>query len=367
MTDTDLPLVEIRGLAFAYGHGEARKEVLAGTDLDLAAGELVMLSGPSGSGKTTLLSLIGALRTMQQGTIRSLGYELAGLRSQDQLAYRSHVGFIFQHHNLFPALTARQSVRMALDLQSGVSPVDKEAAVRAILGRLGLGERLEYKPERLSGGQRQRVAIARALVHRPRLILADEPTAALDQENSRNVVALLRERAQVDGATVLMVTHDTRLLDAADRIINMMDGRVVSNVHVAEVLEACELLRASKLFDASIPSELMEVAQKMKVRRYAAGESVVTQGESGDRFYVVRSGSLDVEIREGESSRKIRSLGARDFFGERALIVNEPRSATVRALEPVELYSLDKQDFDEARSRSKTFHDELLAIIFHRG
>jgi putative ABC transport system ATP-binding protein len=367
MTDTVEPLVRLRDVAFAYGQGEARKEVLVGTDLDLAAGELVMLSGPSGSGKTTLLSLMGALRTMQQGTIRSLGFELAGLRPAGQLEYRTRVGFIFQHHNLFPALTARQSVRMALDLRPSLSAADKEIAVRGILTRLGLGERLDYKPERLSGGQRQRVAIARALVHQPRLILADEPTAALDQENGRNVVALLKERAQQDGATVLMVTHDTRLLDAADRIINMMDGRIVSNVHVAEVLEACDLLRRSKLFDASLPAEMMEVAQKMRVRRYEPGVAVVTQGEPADRFYVIRSGSVDVVVREGDGVRTIRSLGPGDFFGERALIADEPRSATVLAREPLEAYSLDKNDFNEARARSKTFHDELLGVIFHRG
>jgi putative ABC transport system ATP-binding protein len=361
------PLVRIQGLGFGYGKGEARKEVLANTDLDLGGGELVMLSGPSGSGKTTLLSLIGSLRTLQQGTVRALGYDLAGLPSGSQLEYRSRVGFIFQHHNLFPALTARQSVRMALDLQSGLSRVEKESAVRALLTRLGLGERLDYKPERLSGGQRQRVAIARALVHRPRLILADEPTAALDQDNSRNVVALLRERAREDGATVLMVTHDTRLLGAADRIIHMMDGRIVSNVNVAEVMEACEFLRVSKLFDTSIPAELMEVAQKLKMRRYAPGENVVAQGEIGDRFYVIRSGSVDVEVREAGGPKKVNTLGPRDFFGEQSLIAHEPRNATIRATTPLEVYSLDKKDFDEARTRSKTFQDELLAIMFHRG
>jgi len=366
MSDPKQPFIRIQDLSFAYGEGDARKEVLTRNSLELFEGELVIMSGPSGSGKTTLLSLIGALRSVQEGSLSVGGHELKGFDATALLRYRRSIGFIFQHHNLFPALTAFESVRMALDM-GPLNDSDKNARITTILERLGLGHRMHYKPDRLSGGQRQRVAIARALVHNPPLILADEPTAALDKEAARNAVDLMKELVRHSGSTALMVTHDTRLLDAADRIIHMMDGQIVSNVQVAEVVEASTFLRDSGLFVANSPSELMEVAQKMIRMRFEPGTAVITQGEEGDRFYVIRQGVVDVETGSPTAPVLVGSIGRGGFFGERALIALEPRNATVRAREPLEVYALGKKDFDHAIARSKTFKDQLLGAIFARG
>lgn len=227
------PAILIRGLDYSFGEGEAAKQVLFDIDLEVARGEFVIMTGPSGSGKTTLLGLVGALRRPQAGQLRVGGRDLAALDRDALVAYRTHLGFIFQLHNLFPALTARQSVQMAADLRPDVVR-DADAQIAQLLTRLGLGERLDYKPERLSGGQRQRVAIARALVHHPEVVLADEPTAALDHANTEIVLDLFRERAAQDGTTVLMVTQDARVFEAADRLVHLVDGRIESDTRRAD-------------------------------------------------------------------------------------------------------------------------------------
>ena len=221
--------IAIEGIDYAFGGGETAKQVLFGIDLELAQGEFAIMTGPSGSGKTTLLSLVGALRRIQRGRLRSIGYDLARLEGARLEAYRRNLGFIFQLHNLFPALTAFQSVQMAADLHPEEAG-RKDDRIRAILTQLGLGERLDYRPHQLSGGQRQRVAIARALVHRPALVLADEPTAALDGENTKIVLGLLADLAHERGTTVLMVTQDARVFESADRLIHLVDGRLDSDV-----------------------------------------------------------------------------------------------------------------------------------------
>ncbi|MBK5254682.1 MAG: ATP-binding cassette domain-containing protein [Vicinamibacteria bacterium] len=366
MRESQEPFIRIRDLSFAYGQGEARKEVLSQNNMELYPGELVIMSGPSGSGKTTLLSLIGALRSVQEGSLKVGGDELKDFDTRALLYYRRKIGFIFQHHNLFPALTAFESVRMALD-SSDLPATERNSRTREILERLGLSHRLNNKPDSLSGGQRQRVAIGRALVHRPSLILADEPTAALDKETGRNVVDLMKELVRSKGSTALMVTHDSRLLDAADRIVHMMDGRIVSNVLVAPVVDAATLLRDSGLFPGSTPSEFLEVAQKMARLRYQAGETIITFGEEGDRFYVLREGEVEVETGGPTAPKVVGTIQRGGFFGERALISREPRAATIRARGPVEVYALDKDDFDAAIARTKTFQDQMLSVIFSRS
>jgi putative ABC transport system ATP-binding protein len=228
-SDSHSPAIALEGVNYAFGQGETAKQVLFDIDLSLAPGEFAIMTGPSGSGKTTLLSLVGALRRPQSGTLNCIGHDLNGLEGARLEGYRQQLGFIFQLHNLFPALTAFQSVQMATDLhpQSGTETNDR---IRALLTRLGLGERMDYRPHQLSGGQRQRVAIARALVHRPALVLADEPTAALDGENTQIVLQLLAELAHERGTTVLMVTQDSRVFESADRLINLVDGRLDSDV-----------------------------------------------------------------------------------------------------------------------------------------
>ena len=224
------PSVQIRNLNFHYGEGDLFKQVLFDINLDIYPGQIVILTGPSGSGKTTLLTLIGALRTIQDGGLQVLGQELRGLNPKKLVQIRKSIGFIFQAHNLFYSLTARQNVMMSTDLypqrHGNIAPARQAAD---ILGQMGLGDRVDYKPHALSGGQKQRVAIARALVNHPKLILADEPTAALDKKSGRDVVTLMQKMAKEENITILMVTHDNRILDVADRIINLVDGNLESD------------------------------------------------------------------------------------------------------------------------------------------
>jgi putative ABC transport system ATP-binding protein len=360
------PTVRIRGLQHAFGAGDARKAVLTDIDLDLHPGEIVMMTGPSGSGKTTLLTLIGALRSVQAGSLEVLGQELRVLGPRGLVGMRRSIGFIFQAHNLFEALTAQQNVRMALEL-SGRRGRAADAAVSDMLTRVGLGSRLHDKPGALSGGQRQRVAVARALVTRPRLVLADEPTAALDKDASREVVGLLRALAREDGATIVLVTHDHRMLDSADRITNLVDGRLVSDVAVQESVRICEFLRECPVFSGLTPSALSDIADKMSREEYPAGATVIRQGEPGDKFYVIRAGSADVIVDDGTTRRTVATLETGRFFGEAALITGEPRNATVVARETLDVYTLGRDAFRAALEASATFKDQLLRVLFQRS
>jgi len=222
------PIV-ISGLNYAYGTGDLARPVLRDIELNVAPGEIVLLTGPSGSGKTTLLTLIGALRSMQTGHCMVLGQQLAEANEAARVALRRRIGFIFQSHNLLGYLTARQNVAMALELHPGLTERDRLDSATKLLEAVGLGDRGDDRPDRMSGGQRQRVAVARALVAEPGLILADEPTAALDRQSGRDVVDMLRDLARRRGMPILLVTHDPRILDVADRVVAMEDGRIVTN------------------------------------------------------------------------------------------------------------------------------------------
>lgn len=220
--------VELRGIGHAYGAGELARPVLRDVDLSVGPGEIVLLTGPSGSGKTTLLTLIGALRAVQKGSATVLGQQLAGAGEKQRVALRRRIGFIFQQHNLLGFLTARQNVAMALELDPATREAERLERAGAMLEAVGIGDRAEAPPASLSGGQRQRVAVARALAGDPGLILADEPTAALDKQSGGEVVRLLRELAKRRGVPILLVTHDPRILDIADRVVAMEDGRITS-------------------------------------------------------------------------------------------------------------------------------------------
>jgi putative ABC transport system ATP-binding protein len=359
------PRVRVRNVNHHFGRGESRKQVLFANNLELLPGEIVIMTGPSGSGKTTLLTLIGALRSIQDGSLQVMGRELANLAPPRLVDIRRQIGFIFQAHNLFPALTAEQNVQLALALGKG-GQAEKRGRATEILARIGLEHRLRYKPHALSGGQRQRVAIARALVNRPQLILADEPTAALDRDSGREVVKLLQEHAEEDRCTVLLVTHDNRILDVADRIVNMVDGHIVSNVAVKETLVLCEILTKCPSF-ANQPSRILSgVAEKMVKERFTAGSVIFRQGDIGDKFYLIRRGSCDVFIEEDGTRKLARTLGAGDFFGEIALLTHQPRTATIVARSNAILYTLGQEDFQALVSASTTLKDELLRVYFHR-
>ena len=216
-----------QGVKKHYGDGSARVTALRGIDLDVRRGELMMLVGPSGCGKTTLISVIAGILNPDEGICRVFGREFAQMSEAEKTRHRGHtIGFVFQSFNLIPALTAAQNVSVPL-LIKGMPR--KEALDRAgqLLDRVGLGDRRTSLPSQLSGGQQQRVAIARSLVHDPRLVVCDEPTSALDHETGQRVMALLREVGLSEGRSLVIVTHDARIFDFADRIARMDDGRVL--------------------------------------------------------------------------------------------------------------------------------------------
>jgi putative ABC transport system ATP-binding protein len=219
-------VIQVEHLDHFFGEGELKKQVLFDINLSIDTGEIVILTGPSGSGKTTLLSLMGGLRSPQSGSLCMLNTELVGAAKNVAVEARRSCGYIFQAHNLHTSLTAQENVMMGLEVSGTYSRTERRDLALDMLTVVGLGERTQYYPEDLSGGQKQRVAIARALVSHPRIVLADEPTAALDKKSGRDVVELMQKLAKEQGCTILMVTHDNRILDVADRIIYMEDGRL---------------------------------------------------------------------------------------------------------------------------------------------
>jgi putative ABC transport system ATP-binding protein len=426
------PVLRIRGVNHFFGAGDTRTQVLFDNTLEVMPGELVIMSGPSGSGKTTILTLIGGLRTLQEGDIevwdagRGDYRKVRGVSEDELVNVRRLIGFIFQRHNLFDSLTAMQNIRMAQRLRTNG---DADADARALLTYLLLGEtdlsgktqksRFDYKPAQLSGGQRQRVAIARALVNRPKLVLADEPTAALDANSGLAVVTLVQElaraRSEADlrrlvrsaeeagengrlaewqipllkrianehGTTSLIVTHDSRIMNLADRIVHMERGRIESNVVVAERLFVREGLRQSPAFAAILPEEQEKIADQVlvgvhpddavrpdhlaakpgRVRVFEPGELIVREGDAVDEqseFYLIRRGTVEVFREVGGASQKLTEMGPGRYFGEVALLMNQPRNATVRALTRVEVYAVNRATFDKFRSVSRPFIDRVL-------
>lgn len=218
------PVVHIKNLNHYFGNGQLRKQVLFDINLAINAGEIVIMTGPSGSGKTTLLTLIGGLRSPMSGSLQVLGRELINASPRQLTQVRRSNGYIFQAHNLHGSLTALQNVKMGLEVHKNLSLAQMQTKSQEILETVGLGSHLNKYPNDLSGGQKQRVAIARALVSHPKIVLADEPTAALDSKSGRDVVNLMQKLAKQQGCTIFLVTHDNRILDIADRIVNMEDG-----------------------------------------------------------------------------------------------------------------------------------------------
>jgi putative ABC transport system ATP-binding protein len=236
--------ISIRGLNHSFGKGSLKKQILFDITTDIPQGEIVIVTGPSGSGKTTMLTLVGALRSAQEGSVRVLGQELCGAKPAVLEKVRKQIGFIFQQHNLLGALTAIQNVELGARVSGKISRSQLRKRSAQMLEAVGLGDRMNHHPEKLSGGQRQRVAIARALVGEPAMLLADEPTASLDKKSGREVVDRMKFLAREHGTTILLVTHDNRILDIADRIVHLEDGRlstftdsvIANNRHMMEML-----------------------------------------------------------------------------------------------------------------------------------
>jgi putative ABC transport system ATP-binding protein len=228
-------LISVDRVSHFFGSGALRKQILFDITTEVPAGEIVILTGPSGSGKTTLITLMGALRATHEGSLRVLGEELRGASQRTLVRVRRRIGFIFQQHNLLDALTTAQNVAMGLRRDLGLTARAAKARAIEVLASVGLEAEIHRFPGQLSGGQKQRVAIARALAGRPRIILADEPTASLDRQAGREVVDRIRELAKREGCSVVLVTHDDRILDIADRIVHLEEGHLSS---FAEVVRA---------------------------------------------------------------------------------------------------------------------------------
>ncbi|MCE9562535.1 MAG: ATP-binding cassette domain-containing protein [Planctomycetes bacterium] len=435
------PVLRITGVNHYFGTGETRTQVLFNNTLEVMPGELVIMSGPSGSGKTTILTLIGGLRKLQEGQIevwdgdRGDYRKLLGTPEPELVHVRRLIGFIFQRHNLFDSLTAMQNIRMAQRLRDNER--DPDADARELLQYLILGDldiqgkpqkvRFYHKPAQLSGGQRQRVAVARALVNRPKLVLADEPTAALDANTGLAVVTLLqnlartrsdeelaklvrpdeeageaarlapwqipllRSLARETGTTSLIVTHDARIMNLADRIVHMERGRIESNVVVAERIFVRDGLRQSAAFAAILPDEQQKIADELligvhpdlpvrpdqvaahpgRVEVYEPGQDIVKVGDpvnEHSKFYLIRRGTVEVwRAPEGGALRKVAELGPGRYFGEVALLMDKPRNATVRAIDRVEVYTVDRLEFDRYKTTSRPFINRILENFSTKG
>jgi putative ABC transport system ATP-binding protein len=351
---------------FFKDKGQAKDHVLKDLDLEFSRGEVVILTGPSGCGKTTLLTLIGGLRSLQgESSVRIYGQELARMDSRQLQKVRYGIGFIFQRHNLLTSLTAYQNVKMAMDLR-GVPAADADARIAELMELLLLKDaekdRTHFLPKKLSGGQCQRVAIARALANQPELLLADEPTAALDEKSSQIVFDELRKLAHERGATVVIVTHDDRILEGADRIVSLRRGKIASNLSVAEAKEILKFLNESGFFGPQSLMTLADVIGRMKRTDFVDGEEIVRQGEIGECMYLIRQGSVEVH-RDGQF---VTTLHTGTVVGERALLTAEPRNATVTAKGPVQAYVLHKDEFELAKAENATFREQLSMVTAQR-
>lgn len=243
-------MIEIRKLTKVYGKGAGSVTALNGVDLEVGAGEVLVMMGPSGSGKTTLLSIMGAILGATSGSVRISGTEIVGLSESQLPRIRlENFGFVFQGFNLFPALTVRENVELALTLKGARSGVARKQA-DGLLDWVGLSSKRQSHPADLSGGQKQRVAIARALAGDPRIILADEPTAALDSASGQTVMEMLSSLAKDRGRVVVIVTHDARVLQYADRVVNIADGRIQPCGQAAGVHRSGEVSKGHGVDDA---------------------------------------------------------------------------------------------------------------------
>jgi putative ABC transport system ATP-binding protein len=440
------PVLNVTGVTHAFGEGETATKVLVDINLTVHPGEVVIMGGPSGCGKTTLLTLIGGLRKLQKGQIEiwddAIGRHrtLFGMSEPDLVEIRKLIGFIFQRHNLFDSLTAIQNVRMAQRLRPPTA--DPDGDVKRLLHYLLLGDRdiqslpqapkFEYTPADLSGGQRQRVAVARALINKPKLVLADEPTAALDVNSALATVTLLRrlandlpdsrltpllrrpgakadevglaewqipllkEIATETGTTSLIVTHDAKIMNQADRIVQMDKGRIVSNVVVAEQRFVLDALRANVAFAAIMPEEQLRVADGLLMSvdpfykvppeqvegttifragpagadRPAVGEShpagveLIREGEpvgEDGKAYLIRRGVVEIWQRKRPDGPQelVAELTPGRVFGHVALLTNKPRNATARTKTVCELYTISRDTFVRYAAKSKPFLDEI--------
>jgi len=263
-------LVQVESLSFSHRHGGHEQRVLSNLTIALTPGELVVLTGPSGSGKTTLITIIGGLRTATEGSVQVLGRELVRAKERVLIKLRRELGYIFQQHNLAPALSIAENVQMGLQLSNGHKDADAAQRIERMAERLGLEDHLKKMPSQLSGGQQQRAGIARALVNEPSLVLADEPTASLDRASGQLVMDLFNDMAE-GGSAIVLVTHDKRILDQADRILNLEDGVLVP-AGDALMRDTSESLKKLMDIDAPRLGRMMSVGQALAQVALADGK-----------------------------------------------------------------------------------------------
>lgn len=287
--------IQVEQVSHFFGKGNLKKQILFDVSTEIAAGEIVIITGPSGSGKTTLLTLIGALRSCQEGKVSVLDNDLSRASRRDLVKVRRKIGYIFQQHNLLDSLTVAQNVQMGLEMSDGGSRKDWDSRIESVLGHVGMTEHMHKMPDQLSGGQKQRIGIARALVHHPSIVLADEPTASLDKDTGRDVVQLIQRLAREEGAAVVLVTHDNRVLDIADRILHLEDGRV-RNLMDAVGDDAGRLLNIMARFEPTAYSEL--AAFSLALTRVAASDRGIGEDENAAIRQILRDVS---HLSEGEA------------------------------------------------------------------
>ncbi len=271
----DAPLIALENVSYFFGKGALRKQILHEISVEIASGEIIILTGPSGSGKTTLLTLIGGLRSAQEGNLRVLGNALENSGERERMKVRRQIGYIFQQHNLLECLSIRDNVYMSLQLKAKLDG-SASARVDEVLARVGLAEHGDKKPAALSGGQKQRAGIARALVNKPRVVLADEPTASLDSKSGRDVVELIQSLAREEGTAVILVTHDNRILDVADRILHLEDG-YLKTLTEAVSENTSRMLNLLEKHDPTVASHLAAMA--LALSRVAFADHEVTREE----------------------------------------------------------------------------------------
>ena len=348
MSDKPEALVAIENLCHSYQDADQQKQVLFDINLSIYGGTNVFLTGYSGSGKTTLISLIGCLRGVQSGSLKLLGQELNGASESQLMRMRRRIGYVFQHFNLLDFMSIRQNVQQTLELQSDFSVRAAKRRAEEMLDMVGLGDRCNAYPKELSGGQKQRVAIARALAHKPKLVLADEPTAALDTATGREVTNLFQSMAQQQNCAVLVVTHNRRVLDVADEIIHMEDGKL--GTAIGEQL--------SLVFPTLSDGELTALTRETQQRTYYPGDAIIHQGEKASEFFLLLQGELEVveELTDGRE-RTLGQINKRGtYFGEMALLEDGARRmATIRVVGDKEaaILVIHKETFDKMTESSR--------------
>lgn len=287
--------IVVEDVSYEYDSGLSRHHVLRDVSLSIEAGEIVILTGPSGSGKTTLITLIGALRAMQAGSIKIFGDELSKASQRALMKTRRKIGFIFQQHNLLDYLTVAQNISMALSLGSDLKGKKARARIEEVLEQVGLAAHIDKYPDALSGGQKQRVGIARALANGPKMILADEPTASLDKESGRNVVNLIQELCRDQGASVVMVTHDNRILDVADRILHLEDGQI-QTMSAAVASSTSQMLKLLNRHDPDAAHYMSAFSQALTRVALADNNMDDQERDAIRRILVEQSDLQEVEV-----------------------------------------------------------------------